>query len=164
MKKIIALLLAIVMLLSLAACGTETPQSTETQPGASSTDAPATDPSAGTTEPSSDATTPPKSTDKPAEYSHSIDLTGVTTVEELEARIEEHLASTIASLNEQWEALAAEIDTYEKYVENAERVSEFYETVMESRKKVTIPSMICGSASITTGSASRIPCANPMIS
>ena len=51
MEKIIALLLAIVMLLSLAACGTETSQSTETQPAASSTDAPATDPSAGTTEP-----------------------------------------------------------------------------------------------------------------
>lgn len=138
MKKIIALLLAIVMLLSLAACGTETPQSTETQPGASSTDAPATDPSAGTTEPSSDATTPPKSTDKLAEYSYSIDLTGVTTLEELEARIEERLASTIASLNEQWETLAAEIDTYEKYVENAERVSEFYETVIAETEQMCI--------------------------
>ena len=138
MKKITAFLLAIVMLLSLVACGTETPQSTETQLGASSTDAPATDPSAGTTEPSSDATTPPKSTDKPAEYSYSIDLTGVTTLEELEARIEEHLASTIASLNEQWEALAAEIDTYEKYVENAERVSEFYETVIAETEQMCI--------------------------
>lgn len=130
MKKIVALLLSIVMLLSLAACGTGMPQSTETQPGASSTDAPATDPSAGTMEPSSDATTPPKSTDNPAEYSYSIDLTGVTTLDEMEVRIEEHLAATIDSLNEQWEALATEIDTYEKYVENAERVSEFYETVI----------------------------------
>lgn len=138
MKKIIALLLAIIMLLSLAACGTETSQSTETQPGASSTDAPATDPSAGTTEPSSDATTPPKSTDKPAEYSYSIDLTGVTSLEEMEARIEEHLASTIDSLNTRWEDLAAEIDTYEKYVKNAERVSGFYQTVIAETEQMCI--------------------------
>lgn len=138
MKKIVALLLSIVMLLSLAACGTGMPQSTETQPGASSTDAPATDPSAGTMEPSSDATTPPKSTDNPAEYSYSIDLTGVTTLDEMEVRIEEHLAATIDSLNEQWEALATEIDTYEKYVENAERVSEFYETVIAETEQMCI--------------------------
>ena len=138
MKKIIVLLLAIVMLLSLAACGTETPQNSDTQPGTSSTDDPVTDPSTGTTEPSSDATTPPEVTDKPADYSYSIDLTGITTLEELEARIEEHLAATIASLNSQWENLAAEIDTYEKYVENTERVSEFYETVIAETDQMCI--------------------------
>ena len=138
MKKIIALLLTIVMLLSLAACGTETSQSPETQPGASSAEGPATAPSTETMEPFPGATTPPESKDKPAEYSYSIDLTGVTTLEELEARIEEHLVSTIASLNEQWEALATEIDTYEKYVENAERVSEFYETVIAETEQMCI--------------------------
>lgn len=138
MKKIIALLLAIAMLLSLAACGTETPQNSDTQPGTSNTNGPATDPSEETTEPSSDATTPPESTDKPADYSYSIDLTGVTTLEDLEARIAEHLDSSIASLNEQWEALAVEIDTYEKYVENAERVSEFYETVIAETDQMCI--------------------------
>ena len=131
MKKIIALLLTIAMLLSLAACGTETPQGTETQPGTSSTEGPATDPSTETTEPSSSATTPPESTDKPTDYSYSIDLTGITTLDELEARIEEHLAATIASLNSQWEALAAEIDTYEKYVANTEKISAFYQTVID---------------------------------
>ena len=35
MKKIIALLLAVAMLLSMAACGTETPQNSDTQPGTS---------------------------------------------------------------------------------------------------------------------------------
>lgn len=138
MKKIIALLLAVAMLLSMAACGTETPQNSDTQPGTSSTDAPATGPSAGTTDPSADATTPPESTDKPADYSYSIDLTGVTTLEELEARIEEHLAASIASLNTQWEELAAEIDTYEKYVENAERVSAFYQTVIDETDQMCI--------------------------
>lgn len=138
MKKIIAILLAVVMLLSLAACGTETPQNSDTQPGTSSTDDPVTDPSTGTTEPSSDATTPPETTDKPTDYSDTIDLTGITTLEELEARIEEHLAASIASLNTQWEELAAEIDTYEKYVENTERVSEFYETVIAETDQMCI--------------------------
>ena len=122
MKKIIAILLAVTMLLSLAACGTETPQNSDTQPGTSSTD----------------ATTPPETTDKPADYSYSIDLTGVTNLEELEVRIEEHLAATIASLNSQWENLAAEIDTYEKYVKNTERVSEFYETVIAETDQMCI--------------------------
>lgn len=138
MKKFTAFLLTIAMLLSLAACGTETPQSTETQPATSSTDKPATDPSAEMTEPSSDAATPPESTDKPAEYSYSIDLTGITTLDELETRIEEHLATTIASLNLQWEALATEIDTYDQYVANAEKVSEFYQTVIDETELMTI--------------------------
>ena len=133
MKKIVALLLAIVMLLSLVACGTETSQSTDAQPGES-----ATGPSTETTGPSSETTTPPASTDKPADYSYSIDLTGVATLEELEARIEEHLAASIASLNTQWEELAAEIDTYEKYVENAERVSTFYQTVIDETDQMCI--------------------------
>ena len=138
MKKIIAILLAVTMLLSLAACGTETPQNSDTQPGTSSTDAPVTDPSTGTTEPSTDATTPPETTDKPVGYSYSVDLTGVTTLEELETRIEEHLAASITSLNLQWEALAAEIDTYEKYVKNVERVSEFYETIIAETDQMCI--------------------------
>lgn len=138
MKKLIALLLAATMLLSLAACGTETPQTTDTQPGTSSTDAPATDPSVETTEPNADETDPPESTDKLADYSYTIDLTGITTLEELETRIEEHLAASIASLNTQWEELAAEIDTYEKYVENAEQVSEFYETVIAETEQMCI--------------------------
>lgn len=131
MKKIIALLLTVAMLLSLAACGTETPQVTETQPGTSSTEDPATDPSTETPEPSTGATTPPESTDKPEDHPSSIDLTGITTLDELEAHIEEHLASTIASLNSQWEALATEIDTYEKYVVNTEKVAAFYQTVID---------------------------------
>ena len=59
-------------------------------------------------------------------------------MEELEARIEEHLAAPIASLNTQWEELAAEIDTYEKYVENAERVSAFYQTVIDETDQMRI--------------------------
>lgn len=138
MKKLVAFLLAVVMLLSLAACGTETPQNSDTQPGTSSTEGPATAPSIETVEPSTGTTTPSEPTNKPTDFSYSIDLTGVTTLEELEARIEEHLAATIASLNSQWEALAAEIDTYEKYVEKSEMVSDFYLTVVDETNLMCI--------------------------
>lgn len=138
MKKIIALLLAVVMLLPMAVCSAEMPQSAEAQSGTSSTEGSTTVPSTETMESSLGAATPPETTDKPAEYSYSIDLTGITTLEELEARIEEHLATTIASLNTQWEELAAEIDTYEKYVENGERVSDFYQTVIDETDQMCI--------------------------
>lgn len=138
MKKATALLLAIVMLLSLAACGTQAPQSTEPAPGASSTERPAAAPSTEMAEPSSGAAAPPDSTDDPAAYLYSIDLAGITTLDELEARIEEHLAATIASLNSEWEALAAEIDTYDKYVANIEMVSDFYQTVTNETELMCI--------------------------
>ena len=137
MKKRIAGLLAIVLLLSLAACGPE-PENTEVPSAVSSTDASTTAPSAETTEPSSDTATSSESMEKPADNSYTIDLTGITTLEELETRIEEHLAATIASLNGQWEALAAKIDTYQKYVENTEQVSAFYQTVIEETDQMCI--------------------------
>ena len=157
MRKIIAFLLTIAMLLTLAACGAEMPQSTETKSNAPEQSANTWTCSCGrinndafcggcgskkpqdaTTAPSVETSTPSESTDKPEDYSYSIDLTGVTTLEELETRIEEHLAVTIASLNTQWEELAAEIDTYEKYVENVERVSAFYQTVIDESDQMCI--------------------------
>lgn len=137
MKKRFAGFLAMVMLLPLAACGPETPPNTEIPSAVSSTDASTTDPSAGTAEPSSDTATSSGS-EKPADDAYTIDLTGITTLEELETRIEEHLAATIASLNTQWEDLSAAIDTYQKYVENTEQVSAFYQTVVEETDQMCI--------------------------
>ena len=137
MKKRFAGFLAMVMLLPLAACGPETPPNTEIPSAVSGTDASTTDPSAGTAEPSSDTATSSGS-EKPADDAYTIDLTGITTLEELETRIGEHLASTIASLNTQWEDLAAAIDTYQKYVENTEQVSAFYQTVIKETDQICI--------------------------
>lgn len=137
MKKRFAGFLAMVMLLPLAACGPETPPNTEIPSAVSGTDASTTDPSAGTAAPSSDTATSSGS-EKPAGDAYTIDLTGITTLEELETRIGEHLASTIASLNTQWEDLAAAIDTYQKYVENTEQVSAFYQTVIKETDQICI--------------------------
>lgn len=147
MKKIIAFFLAVTMLLSLIACGTEIPKNSDTQlPTSSTTLSMSTTPTTAPTAPSTTVLPPPpttapsspESTDKPVDYSYTIDLTGVTSLEDLEVRIEEHLASTIASLNSQWETLAEEIDTYVKYVEDTERVFAFYQTVIDETEKMCI--------------------------
>lgn len=67
-----------------------------------------------------------------------IDVEGITTFDELEDCIEEHLSNTIESLVLRWETLSAEIDTYEKYCENSEMVSDFYQTVVSETEQMCI--------------------------
>lgn len=141
MKKLLAILLAATMILSLVACGetnnssTETPDVSTEQPASSNDNGK--DPSANT-DSSDEGTEPPKSDDTSTEYTFDIDLTGITTLEDLETRIEEHLASNIASLASRWEALSVEIDTYDKYCDNSEKVSAFYETVISETEQMCI--------------------------
>lgn len=68
----------------------------------------------------------------------NIDVEGIATIDELETRIEEHLDSLIKSLYSRWEALSADIDTYEKYCDNVTKVSEFYETVIDETNQMCI--------------------------
>ncbi|MBQ4648518.1 MAG: hypothetical protein IJB76_05090 [Clostridia bacterium] len=65
----------------------------------------------------------------------------ITTLEDLESRIEEQLANSITSLESRWEALSVEIDTYDKYCDNSEKVSEFYQTVIAETEQMCI--MLC---------------------
>lgn len=67
-----------------------------------------------------------------------IDVEGITTTDELEARIEEHLDALIKSLYSRWENLSVEIDTYEKYCDEVTKVSEFYETVIDETNQMCI--------------------------
>ncbi len=74
-----------------------------------------------------------------AEYSQfSIDLEGVTTLDDLEKRIEEHLAGCIDSLNARAEELRNEIDSYDKYCSEKDKVSDFYKTVEEETDAMCI--------------------------
>ena len=74
----------------------------------------------------------------PTDYSYDINLNGVTTLDELEDRIDEDLTKGIDFLNSQWETLSAEIDTYQKYVDNKDRVSGFYEFIVTHTEKLCI--------------------------
>ena len=65
-------------------------------------------------------------------------LEGITTVEELEPRIEEHLEGLITSLCSDWESFSEEIDTYEKYCENSQTVSDFYQMLVDETEQMCI--------------------------
>ena len=141
MKKILAILLAATMMFSLVACGetnsgsTEAPDVSTEQP-TSSTDK-GTESSTNTDDSDNDKE-PPTSVNTPNTYTFEIDLDGIATLDDLETRIEEHLASSITSLASRWEALSVEIDTYDKYCDNSEKVSEFYQTVITETDQMCI--------------------------
>lgn len=125
MKKI-SRLLSVTLLLLLAACGNQT-FAAETQ----GDDLNQPEQSASSNEGS-------VSSDESADYSLSVDIDGITTLDELENRIEEYLTNAIDSLSSRREALSAEIDTYEKYVDHPEMVSDFYQTIVTETEQMCI--------------------------
>lgn len=69
---------------------------------------------------------------------YKINLDGISTTDDLEVRIEEHLASCIESLKARSEELRSEIDTYDKYCEQESKVSEFYTTIEDETNSMCI--------------------------
>lgn len=68
-------------------------------------------------------------------------LRDAATIEELEETIEFHVLECISALGKEWEDLSTEIDTYEKYAENVDRVEEFHVRVEEASAEIL--TMIC---------------------
>ena len=62
----------------------------------------------------------------------------VSTVEELEGIVEKDVTDTLDGLRAEYEQLTAEIDTYDKYVENIEKVNEFYNRICEENRAICI--------------------------
>lgn len=52
-----------------------------------------------------------------------------TTLEELSELVSQEMDARVAALNEQYEKLQAEIDTYDKYIENQEKIEDYYSSV-----------------------------------
>lgn len=73
-----------------------------------------------------------------AKFSYDINLEGITTLEELEDRIDEDLSNTINNLSSQYDTLSTKIDTYEKYRKNADKISDFYETIVSNTEQMCI--------------------------
>lgn len=70
--------------------------------------------------------------------SFSIDVTGITTTDELEKQIEQDLNEHIESLKSQWELLSKEIDSNKKYVSKSTEVTELYDTIIDETKQMCI--------------------------
>lgn len=149
MKKRGLLLILLVMLLSISACGEtqkivgndieveETKASTEVSEPQQSEQATVEEEQSASTE---QQVMPTEESNQPDEVisSFSIDIEGVSTIDELEIRIEEHLDGLLESLGSRWKTLAAETDTYDKYCDNATKVSDFYQTIADETNQMCI--------------------------
>ena len=62
-------------------------------------------------------------------YTSHPELASVNTIEALSTLIEKDAQSIVAALDNEWQTLRQEIDTYQKYVERADEIEAFYETL-----------------------------------
>lgn len=62
----------------------------------------------------------------------------VGTIEELELLIEEDIAGTTTALKTEYEELVAEIDTFEEYQENVDKVQAFYNKINDENRNLCI--------------------------
>lgn len=61
-----------------------------------------------------------------------------TTLEELSELVSQEMDARVAALNEQYEKLQAEIDTYDKYIENQEKIEDYYSSVYHDMQDTCI--------------------------
>lgn len=110
MKRALAMFLVAMMTLLLAACGGK--------PAPSNSDA------------------PPVVSQNTERNNSSTDKTGSQTP--LDETILKDVEATIAALTAEYETLVAEIDTYDKYLENTDRMETFYEKVLSDTENLCI--------------------------
>lgn len=144
MKRISTVLIMMSMMFSLTACGgqTEPVSNVETETNQTVVEVEASETIQEELPKEASATTQLTTEENAAtaletEMGFAINVEGITTTDELEGRIEEHLATLIASLNSRKEELFTEVDTYEKYRET-DSVSAFYETIIDETNLMSI--------------------------
>lgn len=115
MKKVVSMTLALVMAASLAACGSGT--SSGSSATAQSAPAPTPESTAAETQ------------DSTASAGDDGTLYGTASAD---------IESTVSSLTAAYEALTADIATYDDYVANVDRVEAFYTTVLEETRNLCI--------------------------
>ena len=69
--------------------------------------------------------------DSQIENENPKDLSSVNSLEELEEIISTDFEDTISALSTDFESLQTEIDTYDKYLENTDKIEAFYNTIKE---------------------------------
>ncbi|MBQ8165563.1 MAG: hypothetical protein IJZ96_00850 [Lachnospiraceae bacterium] len=65
-------------------------------------------------------------------------LDGDMTLEKVETLIEQDTEETVAALSAEWEALQAEVNTYEKYLENSDQVELFYGKIYQETELLAV--------------------------
>ena len=76
-----------------------------------------------------------------SDVAYDTTIRDASSVEEVEAIVETHVGECIAALNKEWEDLSTEIDTYEKYIENVDRIEAFHIRVEDASAEIL--TMIC---------------------
>lgn len=135
-QKVLTILLAALMLF-LAGCGTaesgtpssQTESSSQAESGAESSE----ESTAESVQESSGEVSPASRPEESA--SAGTDPQGV---DQLKAALEKDVEALISSLTSEYEELAADIDTYEKYISNAGRVESFYASTVETVRQFCI--------------------------
>lgn len=61
-----------------------------------------------------------------------------TTLEELSELVSQEMDARVAALNEKYEKIQAEIDTYDKYIENQEKIEDYYSSVYHDMQDTCI--------------------------
>ena len=141
-KRILSAILILTLLFTLTACGDTTVTSPEISSSNAITEAASS--STSTKEPTPTqlpmATEAPTSTPTPTDIPTQLPIkeepspipevsTPTLSVDSLEAIAESKVTATIEELVSNWDQLTADIDTYEKYIDNIETVKNFYLTI-----------------------------------
>ena len=124
MKKLLSLMLILVTLFSLVACGNNTSSKGEL----------ASNPSATTKELASN----PSATTKELIIENSQATFEIDSLESLEEMINSDVENTISALSKNFEDLKTKIDTYEKYKSNTAEIEVFYNETYASHEALTI--------------------------
>lgn len=65
-------------------------------------------------------------------------MLSITTIEQLEETITKDITDTQTALTTEYESLVTEIDTYEKYEKNIDKVQAFYNKILDESNKLSI--------------------------
>lgn len=120
-KKIIALLLALTLILSATACGAQTTTDSTTTTDTSTEREDVTNETTDTqneSSPEADAST-----------ENSADAAKPGTLEALEVDVMKDVENSVSTLKSEMETLVAEIDSFDKYSENTDKMKSFYTKV-----------------------------------
>lgn len=165
MKRILFVFLVIFILISFAACSSNRnssePKSTDfyesgntsgtehiTDYSGNYTDLLTPTPSPNGSETTSvpiDATnTPEVPTDSHSNYTNpfdsliTINIDSVTSFDELDDLIDNYVTGKVKQLKSLWNSLSSEVDSFDKYCDNSDRVSAFYNTVLNETEQICL--------------------------